>query len=145
MFISKVQILSHTSPFQTCTIRQKPFEKHTDYYNSAHFYLISSYDDVFVSHRVKLTWNMNHNITVWHGCCWMRGRELSFILCRLQTEAEVPWCVVGCVPVMMADTSALYESVVCVKSEVHVYRIPPRSSNRGYRWDSDSFTSLITS
>ncbi|TRY55736.1 hypothetical protein DNTS_010301 [Danionella cerebrum] len=34
---------------------------------------------------------------------------------------------------MMADGSALYESVLCVKSEVHVYRIPPRSTNRGYR------------
>ncbi|XP_056304316.1 adaptin ear-binding coat-associated protein 2 [Danio aesculapii] len=34
---------------------------------------------------------------------------------------------------MMADGNALYESVLCVKAEVHVYRIPPRSSNRGYR------------
>uniref|UniRef100_W5MMA4 NECAP endocytosis associated 2 n=1 Tax=Lepisosteus oculatus TaxID=7918 RepID=W5MMA4_LEPOC len=32
----------------------------------------------------------------------------------------------------MADSSG-YESVICVKPEVHVYRIPPRTSNRGYR------------
>ncbi|XP_051549211.1 adaptin ear-binding coat-associated protein 2 [Myxocyprinus asiaticus] len=32
---------------------------------------------------------------------------------------------------MMADS--VYESVVCVKPEVHVYKIPPRASNRGYR------------
>ncbi|XP_072035927.1 adaptin ear-binding coat-associated protein 2-like [Amphiura filiformis] len=29
--------------------------------------------------------------------------------------------------------SADYESILCVKPEVHVYKIPPRSSNRGYR------------
>jgi len=27
-----------------------------------------------------------------------------------------------------------YESVLCVKSEVFVYRIPARTSNRGYRY-----------
>ncbi|XP_046881036.1 adaptin ear-binding coat-associated protein 2 [Hypomesus transpacificus] len=32
----------------------------------------------------------------------------------------------------MAEESG-YESIVCVKPEVHVYRIPPRATNRGYR------------
>ncbi|PVD36879.1 hypothetical protein C0Q70_03869 [Pomacea canaliculata] len=38
----------------------------------------------------------------------------------------------------MAD---VYESVLCVKNEVFVYRIPPRPSNRGYRaseWSLDT-------
>uniref|UniRef100_A0A8C4X7Q7 NECAP endocytosis associated 2 n=1 Tax=Erpetoichthys calabaricus TaxID=27687 RepID=A0A8C4X7Q7_ERPCA len=33
----------------------------------------------------------------------------------------------------MADDELSYESVLCVKPEVHVYRIPPVSSNRGHR------------
>ncbi|KAL0978430.1 hypothetical protein UPYG_G00170300 [Umbra pygmaea] len=32
----------------------------------------------------------------------------------------------------LADDSG-YESVLCVKPEVHVYKIPPRATNRGYR------------
>ncbi|XP_066546894.1 adaptin ear-binding coat-associated protein 2 isoform X2 [Amia ocellicauda] len=32
----------------------------------------------------------------------------------------------------MAEDSG-YESVICVKPEVHVYKIPPRATNRGYR------------
>jgi len=27
-----------------------------------------------------------------------------------------------------------YESVLIVKPEVFIYKIPPRASNRGYRW-----------
>ncbi|NP_001085494.1 NECAP endocytosis associated 1 S homeolog [Xenopus laevis] len=30
-------------------------------------------------------------------------------------------------------TEAEYESVLCIKPEINVYRIPPRASNRGYR------------
>ncbi|KAM3878187.1 adaptin ear-binding coat-associated protein 2 [Diretmus argenteus] len=32
----------------------------------------------------------------------------------------------------MAEDNS-YESILCVKPEVHVYQIPPRASNRGYR------------
>ncbi|XP_076124220.1 adaptin ear-binding coat-associated protein 2 isoform X1 [Alosa pseudoharengus] len=32
----------------------------------------------------------------------------------------------------MAEDSG-YESILCVKPEVHVYKIPPRATNRGYR------------
>ena len=38
-----------------------------------------------------------------------------------------------------------YESVLCVKNEVFVYRIPARTSNRGYRFAShlSSFVKFI--
>lgn len=30
-------------------------------------------------------------------------------------------------------TEGKYESILCVKPDVNVYRIPPRATNRGYR------------
>ena len=50
--------------------------------------------------------------------------------------AEMDWegqghFVLLCGCPKMADED--YESVVCVKNEVQIYRIPPRSTNRGYR------------
>ena len=32
-----------------------------------------------------------------------------------------------------------YESVLCVKNECFIYKIPPRTSNRGYRYPATFF------
>ncbi|XP_075468721.1 adaptin ear-binding coat-associated protein 1 isoform X2 [Ascaphus truei] len=40
---------------------------------------------------------------------------------------------VTCLGLVRMAAEAEYESVLCVKPEISVYRIPPRASNRGYR------------
>lgn len=37
---------------------------------------------------------------------------------------------------MASEGQAEYESILCVKPEVNVYRIPPRASNRAVRWET---------
>lgn len=38
---------------------------------------------------------------------------------------------------MASEGQSEYESVLCVKPEVNVYRIPPRASNRAIRWEGE--------
>lgn len=38
---------------------------------------------------------------------------------------------------MATEGQSEYESVLCVKPEVNVYRIPPRASNRAIRWGGE--------
>lgn len=46
---------------------------------------------------------------------------------------------------MATEGQSDYESVLCVKPEVNVYRIPPRASNRAIRWGPDGVFSDSTS
>lgn len=41
---------------------------------------------------------------------------------------------------MATEGQSEYESVLCVKPEVNVYRIPPRASNRAIRWGDSGLT-----
>lgn len=51
----------------------------------------------------------------------IESRKLVLIVCETLVKLD-----------KMAEDNS-YESILCVKPEVHVYRIPPRASNRGYR------------
>lgn len=48
-----------------------------------------------------------------------------------QPPAYTEWAEVK----MATEGQSEYESVLCVKPEVNVYRIPPRASNRAIRWE----------
>ncbi|XP_060540483.1 adaptin ear-binding coat-associated protein 2 isoform X2 [Pantherophis guttatus] len=60
-------------------------------------------------------------------------------LLRMPGRAQRFWCGCWWGGAKMSEGED-YESVLCVKPEVHVYRVPPRASNRGYRaaeWQLD--------
>ena len=53
---------------------------------------------------------------------------------RTQHSPSPPACTDWVQVKMATEGQSEYESVLCVKPEVNVYRIPPRASNRAIRW-----------
>lgn len=50
-----------------------------------------------------------------------------------RTQFSAPACTDRVQIKMATEGQSEYESVLCVKPEVNVYRIPPRASNRAIR------------
>lgn len=66
--------------------------------------------------------------TVYYGAAAVNGVRSR--RSRSSAAAYTDWAEVK----MASDGQVEYESILCVKPEVNVYRIPPRASNRAIRW-----------